>query len=162
MSKKGFTLTELLAVIVILGVVMTIGSISVTAIRQKIDQNMFENSIEFIINAAKSWGNDNKQIVKDSGTAGVTKNVDFLISSNYLETEETANNDGTYACSKFSGDSCFVVSNNLEGTIINNLNIKIYMRHDRVYACIFDSADNLALLVDPDKSIYSHLNYYCS
>lgn len=169
MSKKGFTLVELLAVIVILGVVMTIGSISVATVRRKIDKNMFENKLEFVIAAGKEWGNDNKALVKSTGDGGKVMTVDDLITNGVLKTEELELADGTFSCGKPKNDVevgktyCYAITNNVDGSVVNNLNIKIYMKHNRVYACIVSDDYNYAILGDnAAHDEYGHLNYYCT
>ena len=45
MNKKGFTLTELLAVIVIMSIVATIGLVSVTGVKRQINQKLFTDKL---------------------------------------------------------------------------------------------------------------------
>lgn len=170
MNKKGFTLVEVLAVIIILGVVMTMGSIGIGAVKNKIEQNMFEKKITFVISAAQTWGQDNKE----SLTTPQYRTVVQLIDSGTLETEETyIQDDASYTCStkKPSIDGkthCYVIENNVDGRPINNLPVKIYMRHNRVYACIPTNEAAYATTIKnllgekDDFSKYAHLNYYCS
>ena len=54
MNKKGFTLTELLAVIVILAVVSLIGTVSITGVKRKMNENMFRNKLAEVISAVLS------------------------------------------------------------------------------------------------------------
>lgn len=167
MSKKGFSLVELLAVIVILGVVMTIGSISIATVRQKIDKNMFENKIEFVIQAGKNWGNNNKAELIEAGNVKEMTIAD-LIADGVLKTEELeVKDESSYICGKeIEKDGkkfCHVITNSIDGSVVNNLKIKIHMKHNRVYACIVNNSDNWAILNDnAAHDEYGHLNYYCA
>lgn len=165
MNKKGFTLVELLAVIVILAVVMLIGTVSIGGVRNKINKNMFETKLELIIGAAKSWGQDNKEelandktikylnasnAVADKTKAGTFKTVQDLIASTDLETDE-----------KDSGGNK-IVTNDMTGKVVNNLEVFVYLDNNRVYACIpVSDANRNELEEKSDWSEYSHLNYYC-
>lgn len=175
MNKKGFTLVELLAVIVILAVVMLIGSVSLTGVRDKMNKNMFEAKLDLVIGAAKSWGQDNKnalssrrsvKVLRENASGsitsttilsyGVSMSINDLINSTYLETEETSSD---YSC---GAATCKVVINNYNSKIVNDLNIFIYLEHNRVYACIIPSDANKTLLGEKnDYSEYYDLNYYC-
>lgn len=70
MNRKGFTLVELLAVIVILAILITVAVPSVTKMSRKIQTNMFCDKINDIENSAKLWGADNEDLVYSN--TGVT------------------------------------------------------------------------------------------
>lgn len=55
MKNKGFTLVELLAVIVILGIILGITTVSVLKIKEKQDEKNLENTISSILTAAKEY-----------------------------------------------------------------------------------------------------------
>ena len=48
MKKNGFTLVELLAVIVILAVVTSMASVGVSSLRKGINKRMWKRTVEFI------------------------------------------------------------------------------------------------------------------
>ena len=58
MKKRGFTLAELLGVIVILGLVSLITVPAVTQSIKKYKQDLYDIQIENIITAAKTWASD--------------------------------------------------------------------------------------------------------
>lgn len=163
MNKKGFTLVEILAVLVIIAVVSLIGTVSITGVRRKMDENLFKNKLGEIISAASKWGEDNKNELDTE------KKVGFLITNGYLETEEAINTiKYEHTCGSDKDDEngyvedglCKnVITNNVDYKVLNSLVVLIYRENNRVYSCIKDSESNRNLLVDWDK--YSDLNYYC-
>ena len=66
MNKKGFTLVELLAVIVLLGVVATLGVASITGIVRVIQNNILNEKIAIIEEAAILKGQDERGSVINS------------------------------------------------------------------------------------------------
>ncbi|MGM9834435.1 MAG: competence type IV pilus major pilin ComGC [Bacilli bacterium] len=66
MKKNGFTLVELLAVIVILSLLIVIAVPSVTKMSRKIQTNMFCDKVKDIEKAAELWGIDNEELVYSS------------------------------------------------------------------------------------------------
>ncbi len=167
MNKKGFTLTELLAVIVIMSIVATIGLVSVTGVKRQINQKLFTDKLSEIIASAENWGEDNKDELSKELTAG------DLIVKNYFESEEEIDPSSynNYACSQDAksplgyknGSKCKnIVTNNVDNIVINNLKVKIFLKNNRVYACIIKNDENKSLLnEEADYSKYSSLNLYC-
>ena len=112
MNNRGFTLVEILAVIVLLAIVALIGTSSMTAVKEKTNKKMYEDKMKFIITAARNYGEDNQNIL----TGNTVIMIEDLI-PDYLDADE---NDIIYGL------------NNEE---INNKEIKLYMENNRVYAC---------------------------
>lgn len=169
MNKKGFTLTELLAVIVILAVVGLIGTVSITGVKKKMNENMFRNKLAEVISAGSKWGEDNKEELNPS----TTKTVGDLIESNYLNTEEKVLPEkydySEAACTGKGGKMetstglcTMVITNNVDYKIINSLKLKIYRENNRVYTCIVKEDNTKTLLADDSYSVYGDLNYYCN
>lgn len=69
MNKKGFTLVELLAVILILGVIMGIGATAVTNTKKKISEQQYENVINNILIKAEDYAHKNS----------FTKNIEITV-----------------------------------------------------------------------------------
>lgn len=95
-NKKGFTLVELLAVIVILGVLTAIAVPSVLGISKKIKSNMYDSKIKTIEVAAELWADDHKS---DCLSQINTLKVGQLI-PDYLKADDNSGNfnsptDGT-------------------------------------------------------------------
>lgn len=172
MNKKGFTLVELLAVIVLIAVISTIGIASYLGVKKQIDRKRFTNKLFESISSAEKWGeyNKDKLINKDENNLSyAVVKLSELINTNYFETEETF--DATkYNCSKKENGLCKNVAvNNVDNIVINDLQIKVFKKNKQIYGCIIVNEDNRKLLneeyTDSSKKTfkkYSDLNFYCS
>ena len=58
--KSGFTLVELMAVIVIVAIISFIGYAGITAVQNNIANNLWEGKVESIEYGAALYGEDNK------------------------------------------------------------------------------------------------------
>ena len=146
-KKNGFTLVELLAVIVILGVVMLIGTVSLTSIKRRMERNMFEEKLATIINSARTYGAD-YNLNNNNGTY-VT--VGDLIDNNYLETDETCNDN-----------KC--IAHYYDKASMNELKVQTYKTYNRVYACIPLNETNNNILFKEDgitKDDFSNQDLFC-
>ena len=79
--KKGFTLAELLGVIVILSLIALITVPAITDTLQNYIIKLCNTQLEEIISAAKTWGADN--LVKLPSSEGQTKTVSLKTLSDY-------------------------------------------------------------------------------
>ena len=79
-KKYGFTIPELLAVIVIIGILITIATASYTTISNNMKQKTYDNKIDLIRTKALEYANDN-------GVDATLISVAKLISDGYLEIE---------------------------------------------------------------------------
>src|SRR5574344_183069 len=85
-NKKGFTLVELLAVIVIMALLISIAVPNVISISQKMKVKMFCEKIKLIESDAKLYGQDNIDSVSDGTLTSVS--VSELIKKNYLKKDD--------------------------------------------------------------------------
>ncbi len=91
MNKKGFTLVELLVVIVIIGVLSIIVVPSVININKNINSRLYEDKKEKIENAAQLYANNNEELF--NGTTQITVYVRELVAANYF-TADAKNGSG--------------------------------------------------------------------
>ena len=73
MNKKGFTLVELLAVIIILSLLALLASTSITKIVKDSKSDLYDTQINLIKSAAEAWGADNLYDLPESGTCKYLK-----------------------------------------------------------------------------------------
>lgn len=92
MNKQGFTLTELLAVVVIIGLISGIAGFSYTKIMNDQKIKECEQKIEFIEKQAIKYANDNPSLLHTSNSYSVT--IDALKTNGYLIVDaETGEDD---------------------------------------------------------------------
>ncbi len=109
-KKNGFTLVELLAVIVLLGIIATIAITSSINVSKKLKHEMYCQQVEYIANAAKQYGAD---IFDGLTTSGVTVKVADLVKKGYLKDNQV----------------------NLEtDTTFSDVTVKVYKKNNRAYA----------------------------
>lgn len=87
-NKKGFTLTELLATIVILAVITTIATPAIIGISNSIKENMYKSKVKLILRAAQLYGED-----KDVVASGTKIKVAELLPNNYLTCDDKVANE---------------------------------------------------------------------
>lgn len=84
MNKKGFTLTELIAVIVLLGVIALVAVPIVNETISKSKEKAHKEQINRIVSAAKRWGVDNFSLLPMENESFVLE-LDKLVQDGYLE-----------------------------------------------------------------------------
>ena len=90
MKKNGFTLVELIAVIVILGLLIAFAVPSVLTVSEKMKADMFCTKIENIEDAANLYGDDKFNDLKSINEAGIT--VDMLETASESKLNEYVSN----------------------------------------------------------------------
>lgn len=86
MKKNGFTLVELLAVIVILAILLTVAIPNVIGITQRVKEKMYCSKVSDIESAAKLYGQDYIDEVESNGNT-MTIHVYTLIENNLYKKE---------------------------------------------------------------------------
>jgi len=90
--KNGFTMVELLASVVILGILLVLTIPSYSSITRQMKSSNLDGKISEITIAAKKHGNVIKDEIKDAGSSCMFTTVDELITLGLLESEsESAN-----------------------------------------------------------------------
>lgn len=146
MTKKGFTLVELLAVVVLITLITIIGSVGITGVKNSINKNMLESKIYLIESEAARYGEDHKNrflklpdtdefVCEIDGVkhSKCLKNVKVqeLIDRGYIQTKETIILP--------DGNEKKVMINNTkdeedEGYYLNDLFVYIYLEDNNFYA----------------------------
>lgn len=129
MNKKGFTLVELLAVIVILALVMTVASSSVISIRNNSFKRMVDIKLNDLEGSAIVYGQTlSDELNETCEVNGVSYNfckvvtVKELIEKDFYKTEEV------------DDDGKRILINNLTRNSMLCDTIQIYRKNNRIYA----------------------------
>lgn len=132
--NKGFTLVELMVVLVIIVIVSSIGYAGIGAVQSGIKKNLWNGKIELIETGAKEYGEDNLNELNNICTIDekeydscLETTVDYLINNNYISTDETKE------------DGSKTITNDTLGEddpnyYVNNLKVYIYVENNIVYA----------------------------
>ena len=91
--KKGFTLVELLVVIVILGLISLVVYPAVIGIISDMRNSAYESQTKIIVKAAKEWGFENVSKLPEKDNT-CTVNIFTLTSNGYIEQENLKNPKG--------------------------------------------------------------------
>ena len=136
MKEKGFTLVELLSVIVIMGIILLVAIPSVFGISKVVKDNMFCTKVHNIENAAKLYGSDYKDDFDDKGYVKV--DIKTIIDNNLYRKEI----DG---CSLGDENNGCVVDPR-DYSVMDNKTVTIVKTGQRYYAYYdFDKEEDIVL-----------------
>lgn len=137
MKKNGFTLVELLSVLVLIGLLLGIGVPGVMRISSKMKQRSLNTRIDQIEQAATLWGQDNKSLINASKAAFgrfscsdgkcdtcTSRLIKTLIADDYL--------DGEMNTKEFKNPV-----NGKDFAKVYECTVVIYKKNNRIYA-LFD------------------------
>ena len=127
MNNKGFTLVEILSVIVLIGLLMGIGIPGISRISQNMKQKSLNTKIKLVEEAGVFWGQDNKSVLQTDSSCTTTDgntpckkiSIKELIEEDYLDSE-------TY--------EDIVYNNPVDGNTMLNNCVYIYKKNNRVKA----------------------------
>ena len=147
MNNKGFTLVELLAVIVVLAIIVSIAVPSTISVSRKVKANLYCEKINSIVNAASLYGEDHKESfgetfnleskncydekadqyynVEGGSVIGKKITVGFLIDEGYLKKDKSE--DGRAIDPRTNED-------------MENKELLVYLKYGRIYVH-FDDED---------------------
>ena len=123
MKKSGFTLVELLAVIVILALLLSIAIPGVITMASRIQGNMFCSKVENIEKAAQMWGEDNYDAINLATGKTQTVTVATLIQKSYLKKDDEK-----------TTDSSLFIRDPRDDTSLLNKEVKVFIKNSRIYA----------------------------
>ena len=136
MKNKGFTLVELLAVIVIMGIILLVAIPSVFGISKVVKDNMFCTKVHNLESAAKLYGGDYQDDFDDRGYIKV--DVKTIIDNNLYKKE-------TDECTLGDEDKGCVVDPRDE-SVMDNKTVTIVKTGQRYYAYYdFDKEEDITL-----------------
>lgn len=94
MKKNAFTLIELLAVIVILGILLAISTVAVNSIRKNQQEENRRNTISGILTGARRYASDNNTLSNlDVNNKTMDISVKDIVDGNYADIDINEYND---------------------------------------------------------------------
>lgn len=121
-NKKGFTLIEILCVIVLIGILSVIATVSIVNLSSKSKNNLYCAKIELIENIAESYGikyelelNNSNELY--NGYKSLKIKVNTLVDAGKLEPDK--GND---------------VINPKDNTVMNDIDIILYLKNNQIKA----------------------------
>ena len=93
MNNKGFTLIEVLAVIIILAVISMIAIPQIIGTTESAKKNLYGRQVDRIINGAKSWESEHIDLLPDNDNSGKSIKISILDlkKCGYLKKKEKKN-----------------------------------------------------------------------
>lgn len=144
--KKGFTLVELLGVIVIIVIITLMGNIGVSSLKKGINEKMWESTKKLILEGARRYGEDKKSEIM-SANDNCTNNkanckivsVDGLLNLNYISTKdyykESEDSQPIKVIVNKTIEKKDTIDDNLKsGYYANKMEIEIWIENNIVYA----------------------------
>lgn len=152
MSKKGFTLVELLAVIVLLAVIAVIAISATNVVSENIKKNMLDKKYQLIEKAAVLYGEDNQNRILQSNwkykdSPCIPLHLYYLV-PDYLDSD-TGNPcrrcyDGICHKTHCLDDPTNEVScdgSNTEDTCLDNKIVIIYYKNNRMHSVMANNTN---------------------
>ncbi len=151
-NKKGFTLVELLAVIVIMAILVTIAVPSAINISNKLQTRMFCSKIDSIKTAAEIYGEEKKDSFTDKSfnytgpsTIDPTQTETQLgLLNKKIKVMELVNTGKLKKDNKTCGENlnpCVVDPRNKDSHDLENMEIVVYVKYNRIYVHFPDTVN---------------------
>ena len=133
MNKRGFTLVELLSVLVLISLLFGLAIPGINKISSNMKKKSYSKKVNLIESAAILWGQDNRTLLQSNDCTINGKKmscykitIGSLIENNYLDSD---NNSGEYINPKNNKD-------------MKDCNVFVYKENNRVYAELYNSEEN--------------------
>lgn len=173
MNRNGFTLVELLGVLIIISLLIVLSIPAYASIYTNVRRENYNSKIKEITNAALKYGSNFKDEIKNSEGRCITTNVDFLIKKGELLSEEDIKNviyNPTNG-EELSGDIkiCYSLQDfDLVAYYVQNFEeSKRYYKNeivtysDKMYRCVIDypAAGGIYATNDKSKKYFEEVTY---
>ncbi len=131
MNKKGFTLVEILSVLVLIGLLLGLAIPGINKISSNMKKKSYSKKVSLVESAAELWGQDNKTLLQSSSDCEIKGGekvscykitVGSLIENNYLDSDK---NSGEYISP-------------LDNSNMKNQCVYVYKKNNRVYSYFAD------------------------
>ncbi len=129
MSKKGFTLVEVLAVVVILSIILSMATFGVMNIRRNSLQKLVDTKISNLESSAIIYGQENQnELIETCNVDEVNYDFCKLVNVKYLIENEY------YTTNEVNSENKKDLINNVTNKSMLCDEIQIYKKNNRVYA----------------------------
>ena len=127
MNKKGFTLVEILSVLVLISLLLGLAIPGINKISSNMKKKSYSKKVSLVESAAELWGQDNKTLLQSSSDCEIKGGekvscykitVGSLIENNYLDSDR---NSGEYISP-------------LDNSDMKNQCVYVYKKNNRVYS----------------------------
>ena len=146
MNKKGFTLVEILSVLVLIGLLFGLAIPGINKISSNMKKKSYSKKVSLVESAAELWGQDNKTLLQSSSDCEIKGGekvscykitVGSLIENNYLDSDK---NSGEYISP-------------LDNSDMKNQCVYVYKKNNRVYSYFAGNKNLECSNVNQDDSI---------
>lgn len=153
MNKKGFTLVEILSVIVLISLLLGLGIPGISRISKNMKERSYKTKVNLIEQAAVLWGQDNKTRLQETPNCEIKKNennsageynckkitINELIDNDYLEADSDKVKTNTdVSGNEYNKYEYFDPRNNSD---ISEECVYVYKKNNRVYAYYGEDTD---------------------
>lgn len=156
--KKGFTLVELIATLVILSIIALIVTPNILVSIREYKQQIYDSNIQAISGASKEWASDNIGELPETDSNSILISLEELIYGAYLnEKVKDPINKGYFDDDDhftFVIIDCYQIKDEVTGELINN------KYEYNVYVSIDDFIEKRAIKYAKDQSMTSGIIQY--
>jgi len=126
-NKSGFTLVELLAIIIILGIITALAAPNIIKLFTSNKTTLYCTKITTLETDAIKWGEDNLGLLPTISGSETYNSVDFTIKVQRLIDEGATKPDDR---------ELNLILDPRDDTSLNDVEIKVYLKNNKVYAKI--------------------------